>query len=162
MQRERNGPILTNFRFTFSFQNSSINTIVIKCSNMKIDFLNVQMGRLMKLSILILSEIFSPPCNEFDHYMEAKIYFSFDCCHYFLNLQDGKLVWLFDYSLFFLVNYFTNVIVSYDRYALLTPLLLKTFSLKMNTHIYFRFRLVEFSTANQDILSPPQSWTKQG
>ena len=35
---------------------------------------------------------------------------------------------------FFLVNYFTNSINSYDRYALLTSLLFKSFSLKMNIY----------------------------
>ena len=49
----------------------------------------------------------------------------------------------------FLENYFTNAIFSYDRYAFLAPMLLKTFLLKMNTHRYFRFRLVEFSTAQK-------------
>ena len=50
--------------------------------------------RLNKLSILILSLIFSPPCIEIDNYTEVKIYFSLDF-GYFLYLQDGKFAWLF-------------------------------------------------------------------
>ena len=42
MKREHIGPILTNCRVTFSFQNSLINTIMITCSIMNTDFLNVE------------------------------------------------------------------------------------------------------------------------
>ena len=73
---------------------------------------------------MILSEIFSPPCTEFNHYMKAKICFlwTVDPYTWFPVTLNGKT--------FLLVNYFTYATYSYDGYAFLTPLLIKTFLLK--------------------------------
>jgi hypothetical protein len=98
-----------------SVLNTSIFTLLIKQICFQLDLLYFIKKKLEKLSILKVSQIFSPPRSQFVHYTEVKIYLSLNCWHYILFLQDDKLAWLTNPYICFPVTLHGKDIVTYAQ-----------------------------------------------